>query len=270
MSAPVTGIPLRLGVSLLALAMVSSCGGGGGQRRRWIGVGRCALLAQPDFHFRQLLPERSGATDADGRHGDGTLPEQFFIGAVDEGTAIDPEILVYLSGRQASFQITPRSGLAPGTHTGRLRLMACTTESCGKQIGNSPLFLPYTITVRQDLTVSPAQDYYTGQSGSEISVPLTVTHSRGRNHIPDRAHQPEQHLQHRGRHRRPCEPCCVRCLQAYSCTLRVTSKSPPARVVQRIFQFTVTPPPGGDHDISVTPSYFTQTTTEAPKVMRVK
>ena len=30
MSAPVTGISLRLGVSLLALALVSSCGGGGG------------------------------------------------------------------------------------------------------------------------------------------------------------------------------------------------------------------------------------------------
>ena len=131
----------------------------------------------------------------------GTLPEQLFIGAVDEGTAIDPQISVFLSGQQATFQITPRSGLAPGVHTGRLRLMACTTQSCGNQIGNSPLFLPYTITVRQDLAVSPSQDNYTGQSGSEISVPLTVTFPEGATTFQARAHEPERRLQRRGCHR---------------------------------------------------------------------
>ena len=145
--------------------------------------------------------------------------------------------------------------------------MACTTESCDKQIGNSPLFLPYTITVRQDLTVSPAQDNYTAQSGSDISVPLTITLPEGattfqtelisQNDICSTADVTAASLR-----------AVLRSLPSgnYACTLRVTSEvASGTRVVQRIFQFTVTPPPGGDHNISVTPSYFTQTTTEGAK-----
>ena len=267
MSAPVTGISLRLGVSLLALALVSSCGGGGGSGGGGSGSGGVRFSLSPisvSANYFQNDPAPLMQTVATAT---GTLPEQFFIGAVDEGTAIDPEILVYLSDRQASFQITPRSGLAPGTYTGRLRLMACTTEDCGKQIGNSPLFLPYTITVRQDLTVSPAQDDFTAQSGSDISVPLTITLPEGattfqtefisQNNICSTADVSATSLR-----------AVLRSLPSgnYFCTLRVTSEiSSGTRVVQRIFQFTVTPPPGGDHNISATPAYFSQTTTEGAR-----
>ena len=263
MSAPVTGIALRLGVSLLALTLVSSCGGGGGGGEGGSGSGGVRFSLSPtsiSTNYYQNDPAPMMQTVATAT---GTLPEQFFIGAVDEGSAINPEILVSLTERQATFQISPRSGLAPGTHTGRLRLMACTTESCGKQIGNSPLFLPYTITVRQDLAVSPAQDNYTGQSGSDISVPLTITLPEGgttfeagfisQDDVCTTADVTATSLR-----------AILRSLPSgnYFCTLRVTAGT---RVVQRIFQFTVTPPPGGDHDISVTPSYFTQTTTEGAK-----
>ena len=113
------------------------------------------------------------------------------------------------------FQITPRSGLAPGTTPVACASWPAPLKAAASQIGNSPLFLPYTITVRQDLEVTPAQDNFTGPERRRNLGAVDDHPSRGCNHIPDQAHQPERHLQHRGCHRHTlCESCCVRCLRA--------------------------------------------------------
>ncbi len=269
MSASVTGISLRFGVSLLALTLVSSCGGGGGG-----GGGGNPPVApgvrfsinptsvSADYYQNDPAPEMQTVATATGN-----LPQEMFIGAIDEGTVIDPQIFVGVNGQQATFHLRPLPGLPAGTHTGRVRLMACNTETCDRQIGNSPLYLPYTITVHQDLAVSPAQDDYTGQSGSEISVPLTVTLPEGGSTF-----QTELTSQNDVCSTADVTPTSLRTVLRslpsgdYYCTVRITSVIPTStRVVQRLLHFTFTPPPGGDRSISVTPAFFSQATTEGAK-----
>jgi len=272
MSAPATRISLRLGISFLALTLVSSCGGGGGGGGgNGPSPGGVHFTLNPTSVSASYFQNEQRPTMQTVATASGNLPAQLFIGAVDEGTSIDPQIGVVLSGQQGTFQMMPRAGLAPGTYTGRLRLMACTSAACTTQVGNSPLFLPYTITVKQDLSVSPAQDNYTAQSGADVSVPLTIVLPDGETSFQTQVTSQND----------VCSTAAVtanslnavlRSLPSgnYNCTFRFTSG---ARVVQRIFFFTITPPPGGDHDLTASPGFFTQTTSEgassAPTLVEV-
>lgn len=268
MSGAVARVSLRLGISLLAFALVVSCGGGGGGGGGGSSSSGGGGNSSPGVRFT-LNPSSVSATyfQNEGRPlmqatatASGSLPAQIYIGAVDEGTSIDPQITVSVSGQQATFQMNPKAGLAPGVYTGRLKLMACTTSSCTKQVGNSPVYLPYTITVRQDLIVSPEQDTYSGESGTDIVVPLTVTLPEGgtsfdtqvisQDNICSTADVTANSLK-----------AVLRSLPSgnYSCTFIFTSGT---RIVQRVLSFTMTPPAGGEHDLSASPTYFTQATSE--------
>lgn len=256
---------------LLLCLSLSACGGGGGgggSSGGGGGSGGVKFSINPtsvsaDYFRNESVPPEMNTTAT----ATGNLPNDFFIGAVDEGTSIEPSIVVAVTGQQAVFHIRPKNQLPVGTHTGRLRLQACSTQSCSKQIGNSPLYLPYTIKVRQDLDVTPTQDQYTGVSGTDISIPLTVT-------LPEGATSYETQTLSQN------DVCSVADVTAtslryvmrslpsgdYFCTLRITASVPTGtRVVQRVTKFTFTPPPGGDRNLSATPDVISLATTEGGK-----
>lgn len=249
----------------LTATLLGCGGGGGGGGGRGSGGVRFSLnptSISAEYYPNDPPPELQTVATASGN-----LPNQLYLGAVDEGSAIDPAILVYVSGREATFKIKPRVGLAPGTYTGRLRLMACTTASCSNQIGNSPLYLSYNIRARQDLEVSPSTNQFTGVSGTAISVPLSITLPEG-----GTSFQPEVTSQDDVCSVADVTPTSMRAVLrslpygTYFCTLRVMSAVPGGtRVVQRIFTFTYTEPPGGQHALSATPTTIVATTTEGAK-----
>jgi uncharacterized repeat protein (TIGR03803 family) len=54
---------------------------------------------------------------------------------------------VVVSGTTSTVQVSPASGLAPGTYAGQLTLLICSDVACLHQLGNSPLVVTYSIDV---------------------------------------------------------------------------------------------------------------------------
>ena len=67
-----------------------------------------------------------------------------------------------------------------GRHTGELRVYVCTTPDCTVQFGNSPLRVPYDITVRKGMSVSDEFVAFTQEQGSpRQTVDVQVTPPEG-------------------------------------------------------------------------------------------
>jgi hypothetical protein len=162
--------------SVCAFGLLSCGGGGGGGSSN--GGGSNSLRFTPNqtnIHFEytdtQQVPFDTVVVTATGK-----LPSAFYIGAQDVSGHLDPEIRATLGTTTGSFEIRPRSTLAPGTYNGTLRLMACSDQACTRQIGNSPVTVTYDIRVRAGLRVTPVYppDPVTYTSGNEGSVLFTV------------------------------------------------------------------------------------------------
>ena len=169
----------RISAALLAVCLLTSCGGGGGggSGSSSSGGGSGGVTFTPDRSSVDLaydegvsfMPNASVTVTATGSF-NGTL----YIGAVVDGQGIDPNIQTSISGTSASFLIQARSGLAAGTYTGRVQLLGCSDQACSKQIGNSPINVNYTLTVRTTLLATPNSVSATAQSGSTTSANVTV------------------------------------------------------------------------------------------------
>ena len=85
----------------------------------------------------------------------GTTDKDILMGAEVTGIGIALPIGVAIDtvARNASITIAPASGLAPGTYTGTIKLLACTTQDCKVQHGGSPHIVNYTVTVLPTLKV---------------------------------------------------------------------------------------------------------------------
>lgn len=169
----------KLSAALLAMCLVTSCGGGGGGGGSSSGGGGGGnkIHFTPDrtsveFAYDEgmsSMPTTSVTVTASGTY-NGTL----YIGAIADGQGVDDSIVASISGMQATFAIQPRSGLAAGTYTGHIQLMGCSDAACSKQIGNSPVSLAYTLTVRATLKATPAEVVANAQSGSATSANVTI------------------------------------------------------------------------------------------------
>jgi len=93
----------------------------------------------------------------------GNLPAQLYIGAVDEGTSIDPQITVSLAGQQGTFQMTPKAGLASIPVYGRAYPSSVSTATLGYTIPAGQTY------VAKDLV---GADYY---SASTYNAPETYS-----------------------------------------------------------------------------------------------
>ena len=169
----------KISTALLTLCLLTSCGGGGGGGGGSSsgGGGSGGVQFTPDRTSVDLaydegvpyMPTATVTVTASGNFS-GTL----YIGATVDGQGIDQNILTSISGQSATFSIQAHSGLAAGTYTGHIKLMGCSDSACAKQIGNSPINVSYTLTVRVTLQATPTTITATAQSGSTTSSSVTV------------------------------------------------------------------------------------------------
>lgn len=91
-----------------------------------------------------------------------------------KGIASPIHIVVDPVARSGRITIVPERGLAAGTYTGSIRMLACATQDCSVQHGGSPYTVPYTITVRPGLKPS-ATSLNLAAVESGASSPATIT-----------------------------------------------------------------------------------------------
>ncbi|HEX4269599.1 MAG TPA: hypothetical protein VHY36_17055 [Steroidobacteraceae bacterium] len=145
---------LLVAASGLAL---SGCGGGGGGGSNGGGVSGGGLTFTADktsISFdsdqNQVAPPQTVTITATGQY---TGP--LYIAATVTGTGLVSTIPIEISGTTGTAQISAVTGLAPGTYSGQLDLLACSDAACAHQLGNSPVVISYSVTVNGVL-VQPA------------------------------------------------------------------------------------------------------------------
>jgi hypothetical protein len=252
-------------VTLFLTILVAACGGGGGSGSS-DGGGSGSLTFTLDrtsigFDFTEnpaggILPMQTVTATAQG-----TYSGALYVGAIVEGTAINNIIPAVISGVQGTFQISPAAGLAPGTYTGRVLLLACSDAACNNRLGNTPLAVSYTVIVRPGLKVTPGNSVdisaVSGNEGQQtftLQLPDGATSFNVTNLSADNMFRVEN---------------------LSSTSFRIVARSYPVGNYTSTFrvdagnQFTfltvayhVSAPPGGEHNLQVSPANLTFTATE--------
>jgi hypothetical protein len=99
----------------------------------------------------------------------GTTTADVLVGAEVTGTGIATPIQVEINTttRSARIVVTPARSLAPGTYTGTITMLACTTSACTQHHGGSPHKVSYVVTVTPALTAAPsAINLAAGENGT--------------------------------------------------------------------------------------------------------
>lgn len=178
----------------MALAL-AGCGGGGGGGSSGGGSGPVGTSPQPAVPAPPP-PSSTGlsvsfdksALNFEYNEGDTPSP-QIVIGRANgdttkdilmgaeingKGIASPIRIVVDPTARTGTITIVPERGLAGGTYTGNIRMLACANQDCSVQHGGSPYTVAYTITVRPGLKPSTSSlNLAAVESGA--SSPATVT-----------------------------------------------------------------------------------------------
>jgi hypothetical protein len=152
-----------------AIALTSCSGGGGGGGASSLSFSADKTSVSFTYQQNQDPPPQIVTITATGQY-TGTL----YISASISGTEIATPIPITVTGTTATVQISVVSGLAPGTHTGTIELMACSDSACAHQVGNSPLTISYTITVQAGVGLSPSSVSLSTESGGTTSQVVTV------------------------------------------------------------------------------------------------
>lgn len=250
-------LPVRA-LAILVLFLVSSCGGGGGSGGG--GSGSLFFTADKtslifDYSTSSAPSVQFVTITATGQYS-GTL----YVGAKVNGPGISSTIPISVNGYTAVAQISVAPGLAVGSYTGQIQLLACPDASCTSQVGNSPLNLTYSINVRQGLTASPSAVTLSAVSGAGTSQTVTVQLPTGATSFNSNVVGSDA-------------PWLTVTKTATSIT--VAAASMPSGTYTSMVQltsggdlvsipinYTVTPPAGGDHLLTVDPLALTLSTTE--------
>jgi len=104
----------------------------------------------------------------------GSYTGNLYLGATETGTGIATPIAVSISGQTGTFTFAAAPGLAAGTYSGTVSLMACSDSACSHQVGNSPITISYTVTVRVPLAINPTSATLSDVSGTTTSQTVTV------------------------------------------------------------------------------------------------
>lgn len=249
-----------LGLSLLSVLL--ACGGGGGGD---------AGGPPPSSGFRVSLDRSSVSFDFEEGQtvtpavviasSSGTPSGDLYIGAVAEGEGIDPYIDAVIEGTQARFSLRPRASLAPGNYSGRVLLKACEDAACTRTIGGTPLPVSYTVKVRKGLTVTPSELNIVAVSGNEASAVLKVNHPDGPGGSFSDTVRSDGAWLRTGVHGIGELPVTLKSLRSgtYFGNIEIRASG---RLVNVPVRYTVTPPPGGDRDLQVSPQSLSLATTE--------
>lgn len=262
--APAPMVVLTRGFLLLCLALLMSCGGGGGDNGGGdpfrITLERSSIswtfLEGTDVLANIIRATASG--DYDG---------PLFVAAIIENdgavNAIDPGITISISGNQATAAVLPVGGLAVGTYTGRILFLACSDAACNNRIGGTPLPVGFTVTVQPGVRATPGAITRTIETGNTVVEDLAVTPGTGETSFVIGEPGPGGAF--------------VEITNETAAGFRVTLAALPAGVYTATISllgssgshagipitYTVTPPPGGEHGLSVSPGNVTLTTTES-------
>lgn len=144
---------LRAMLVLLVAIGLGSCGGGGGGGSPGFRVSFDTSALSFDLVEGQYPDAKMVTATAHG-----TPPASgIFVGAIVSGEGIQQPISISIdeaSGEAYAF-IGPMPGLAAGTYSGSVKLLACADELCSQHFAGSPHTVSYTITVHPRLKVAP-------------------------------------------------------------------------------------------------------------------
>jgi hypothetical protein len=157
-----------LACSLVAF-LLTACGGGGGSGGGAPDNGVRVTLDRTSVSFtflenQPVVPERVTATVT------GSISGTVFIGAVDEGAAID-RVEFQAAGSRADALIYPKADLLAGNYSSRLRINVCYDAVCARPLPGSPFLVTYSVTVNPGVRAAPspvAINVVGGQAGSQI------------------------------------------------------------------------------------------------------
>lgn len=175
---------LRGALALITAVCLSSCGGGGGGGG---GGGFSVSFDASSLVFDYMEGDSpSGQIVTAIAHG--TPPASgVFVGAVVTGPGIEQPIYVSIdeSTATATAYIKPMEGLAAGTYTGVVTLLACADELCHTHFPGSPHTVNYRISVHTRLVASPAsvsfavvEQHAVAPRTLQVSLPENVTQAQ--------------------------------------------------------------------------------------------
>ncbi len=255
----------QVGWCALLCVLVTACGGGGGGGG---GAGRDdndnnnslrfsldRSSVSYDYDEGTTPPSQQVIATATGTY-EGTL----YVAAIVEGNGVDPNIQVTIGGVQGTFLLSAAPNLAPGNYTGRVLLLACSDQACNNRLGGTPLPVSYSVTVRAILRVAPTTVNMSAVSGNTATAQLTIQLPEGQtSHLTAVAAGGEWLSA-------ATQSATSTILTARSMpsgtlhgTVAVTSGN---RVINVPVNYTVSAPPGGDRNLSVSPSNLTLTARE--------
>ena len=263
--------PVRTLAALFFLVVcglaLTSCGGGGGTNSGSTGsLQFTANVSSVTFNYVQgaTPPPQVVTITATGNY-TGTL----YVAAEATGEGIATTIPIAINGYTATAQISPAAGLAAGSYSGQVQLLACSDPTCTQQIGNSPLTIAYTITVDTpppvtppppSLQVSPSPLAVTVVSGTVPTQVVTVQLPQGQTTFSTAVESGIPWLT-------------VTAATATSFTISLASLpsgsyngaievSSGGSVLTLNVNYTVTPPTGGDQSLAANPTSLTLATVE--------
>ncbi len=148
--------------------------------------------------------------------------------------------------------IRPNAGLAAGNYTGQIAFHACADSACNQHIGGTPVYVNFSIHIRQSVATTPAIVSVTAESGTFPVVALTVQPGEGESgfsvSIP-----PADWVQVQGVTASGLQ-LAIHSLPVGTWTTSVVLRGSAGSTVQVPISFVSTPPPGGQQAISTTPA----------------
>lgn len=249
---------LALGVSA-CLLLVAGCGGGGGGSEGG-GGGFRVSLSRTSVQLTLAEGEYPPASASLSATWTGQPPGNVYIGAVVEGDGIDPTIPITLSSTRADIVLNARSGLAAGRYTGRVLALVCADQACSQPVGGTPIPIAYTVVVTPGLRATPAAVALSAVSGQATGATLAVQLPPGEAAFQATLDAPTPWLE-LGAQTSTSLQVSARSWRAgtYTAQIRIASGG---RVVNVPVSYTVAAPPGGEHELALTPGSLTISTVE--------
>lgn len=247
-----------LGVMLLGSLL--SCGGGGGG-----GSSNDASASSTGAFTVSLDKSEISLTHTEGDSNDlavvtatphGQLPNSLYVMAIADSPGLQSPIYAYISDTAAQFQLRPDSQQSAGVYKGTVRLYACADANCTQPIGGTPLPVAFTVTVLKALKVGGVQIHAVSGQSQSPSGQLTVLQ------LPSGATDYSTRILNGGdwlslgEKDGLTQTLYAKPMRAgtYSASIEVTSGAQTQTVG---VYYEVTPPPGGEFDLRVSPSSLT-------------
>jgi hypothetical protein len=145
---------------IMALACIASlsaaCGGGSGGGRSGVYIERVSPTSIEDESYEGMTtPSATFAIDVGGDLAS-LSGRTVYVFVVVPDAIFDAPTLRPLTDTSVELVLSGVNGVAPGIYADTLQILACLDTSCTTQLGNSPLEIPYSITVHPGLALSPS------------------------------------------------------------------------------------------------------------------